>query len=131
MIRDEREAAAAILVACMAADGTTSPDEAQALAIIIKFSHLFDGMDIRAVVEQAENNYNLAGGAAAVIDACAFSIPEKTRLPLFVACMDIVLAKGLVEGKEAEILLYLKGVFRVSDKLFQHCAEVLTLKNRL
>jgi len=127
-VLDEREACVCILVACASADGVASEKETERLVFTLHSLHL--PSDIGDVVNRAVARFNAIGGAAALIDACAFSIPQNTRLPLFVACMDIILSKRLIKQEEAEILLYLKATFGVTDDFFQKCAEVLEVKNR-
>ena len=90
---------------------------------------LFSGLDAGAIYHKCMDYYKKMGGSAALIDAAAAAITEKTRLPLFVNCVDLVLADGQVTKEEEDILDYLKGIFNVDDDLAGKVTEVLLLKN--
>jgi uncharacterized tellurite resistance protein B-like protein len=130
-IADEAEACAAVLVACLHSDELYGMTENAAFQAVIESRNIFKGRDAKALVAQAEQNYEQAGSPAALIDAAIGAIREQTRLPLFYHCLDVILADGLVTPQEHKIFQYLKGKFKVGDAAAEKGLEVLLAKNRL
>jgi uncharacterized tellurite resistance protein B-like protein len=130
-ITDEAEACAAVLMACLRANELDEDAENATFYTTINSRNIFKGHDAAALIESAGRYYEQAGSPAALIDAAIGAIREQTRLPLFYHCLDVILADGLVTPREHEVFQYLKGKFRVEDKIAAHALEVLLAKNRL
>ena len=130
-IHDEREAYASILLACMESDGEMSEEEKTTFYVTLKARPLFSNLDIIELISKAANNMNKLGGSAAVIDAGAAAITDKTRLALFINCVDIILSDGQVTKQEEEILDYLKSKLGVDDAFASNVVNVLLIKNKV
>jgi uncharacterized tellurite resistance protein B-like protein len=130
-IYDERDAYAAILLACMNSDGNMSEEEKTAFYTALANRPFFAGRDVIETVTRAANNLDKAGGSAALIDMAASSITETTRIPLFTNCVDMILSDGQVTPDEEKILEYLKTLFSIDDVFAGKCVEVLIAKNRI
>ena len=130
-ITDEAQACAAVLVACLHANELYGMTENAAFHATIRNRNIFKGQDAQALVATAEQYYEQAGGAAALIDAAIGAIREQTRLPLFYQCLDVMLADGLVTPREHTIIQYLKGKFNVRNGALEKGLEVLLAKNQL
>lgn len=130
-IHDEREAYASILYACMDSDGQMSEEETTSFYVSLKGRPLFANLDIMGLISKAANNMNKIGGSAAVIDAASGAITDKTRLALFINCVDIILSDGQVTKQEEEILDYLKSKLGIDDAFASNVVNVLLIKNKV
>lgn len=130
-ISNEREAYASVMLACMFTDGQDSEEERMFFISMVSARPLFSGYDVVELYQKCFDNYRKLGSSAGLIDAAAGAITEKTRLPLFVNCVDLILSDGQVTAEEEQILDYLKGKFNVDDDLAGKVTEVLLLKNKV
>jgi uncharacterized tellurite resistance protein B-like protein len=130
-ISDEAEACAAVLFACLRSSEIYGMTENEAFHSAIRSRNIFKGHDANALVSAAESSFEQAGSPAALIDAAMGAIKERTRMPLFYHCLDVILADGLVTPQEHKVFQYLKSKFRVNDETAWNAMEVLLEKNRL
>lgn len=130
-ITNEREAYASVLLACMFTDGSDSDEERMFFISMVSARPLFSGYDVVELYQRCFDYYRKAGNAASLIDACVGAITDKTRMPLFVNCVDLILSDGQVTSEEEQILDYLKGKFNVSDTDAQKVTDVLIMKNKV
>ena len=130
-ISDEAEACAAVLMACLRANELDVDAENAAFYTTIKSRNIFKGYDASALIDSAGEYFEQAGSPAALIDAAIGAIRGQTRLPLFYHCLDVILADGVVTPLEHKVFQYLKGKFRVDDKLAEKALEVMVAKNQL
>ena len=127
----EAEACAAVLMACMQANELGEFAENATFYTTIRSRNIFKGHDPAALLAAAELHCEQAGSPTALIDAALVAIRAHTRIPLFVQCLDVILADGLVTPREHQVFQYLKRKFGVDDDLASKTLEVLLAKNRL
>ena len=128
---NEAEACAAVLMACMRANELGEFAENATFYTTIKSRNIFKGHDAAALLFAAEQACEAAGSPVALIDAAIGSIREQTRIPLFVQCLDVILADGLVTPREHQVFQYLTKKFGVGSDFASKTLEVLLAKNRL
>ena len=128
---NEAEACAAVLMACMRANELGEFAVNATFFTTINNRNVFKGHDAAALVAAAERYCEQVGSPVALIDAAIGAIREQTRVPLFVQCLDVILADGLVTPSEHKVFQYLKKKFGVDDDLASKALEVLLAKNQL
>jgi len=131
VISDEREAFASILFACVMADGSSSEEERTQFVSTLMSRPLFAFGDASNIIYRAIKNCERTSNGALLVDAAIGAITSQNREPLFLYCVDIILADGQVTSQEEEILDYLKAKLGISDALAQKAVEIFMLKNRV
>jgi hypothetical protein len=126
------EAAAAVLVAAISADGTFGVDEANRLNSVLSTSRLFDQAVRAGDVDVVERAVNLLSerGVAPMLAACAAAIPRELRATVFAVATDLVLSDGRLEGHEKVFVDQLQSALQVDDGTALKIVEVLLIKNR-
>ncbi len=128
---NEAEACAAVLMACMRANELGEFAVNATFFTTINSRNVFKDYDATALITAAERYCEQVGSPVALIDAAIGAIREQTRIPLFVQCLDVILADGLVTPSEHKVFQYLKKKFGVADDLASNALEVLLAKNQL
>ena len=70
------------------------------------------------------------GGPEALVEKCAPAIPERLRETAFCNAVDIVLADGVVEDDEKELIEKLQAALEVEDDQAGLIVKVMIIKNR-
>ncbi len=84
-------------------------DRLAAFRRIIEGRNVFQGYDAAELIDQANALFTEAGSSQRLIDAAVSVIAAHNRLPLFLHCLEVILADGVVTPREHKILHYLKG----------------------
>lgn len=127
----EAEACAAVLMACLRANELGDFVENATFHTAIRSRNIFKGHDPATLIAAAERYYEQVGNPTALIDAAAGSIREQTRVPLFLQCIDVIFADGLVTPLEHRVIQYLTRKLGVDGDLASNALEVLLAKNQL
>lgn len=128
---NEAEACAAVLTACLRANELGDFAENATFYTTIRSRNIFKGHDPASLLAAAERHYERAGSPTALIDAAVGSVREQTRVPLFLHCIDVILADGLVTPHEHQVIQHLKRKLGVDSGLASKALEVLLAKNQL
>jgi uncharacterized tellurite resistance protein B-like protein len=131
LIEDETEACAAVLYACLIANELDGEANRRAFRYTISTRNQFKGKDADALEAAAQAYYERAGSFAELMDAAIGAIKEYRRLPLYLHCLDVILADGVVTPREHEVFQYLTKCFRIDEDTSNDAMNVLVAKNQL
>lgn len=125
----EHEAWLGILYACVAADGEVVKIEENALSLMLITKKKFDHVNIQALYRNVlEAHYKLGG--AKLVDACYNLVKEEDRATLFAMSVELVLADGILDEDEEQIIEYIARKLQIDEKLVQCIVEVMLLRNK-
>jgi uncharacterized tellurite resistance protein B-like protein len=127
----EAEASAAILFACLRANELGEFAENATFHTALRHRNIFKSHDAAALIAAAERHYEQAGSPTALIDAAAASVRPQTREPLFLQCVDVIFADGLVTPLEHRVIQFLTRKLEIDRELAAKALEVLLAKNQL
>ena len=128
---NEAEACTAVLMACMRANELGEFTVNTTFFATISSRNVFKDYDATALITAAERYCEQMSSPVALIDAAIGAIREQTRIPLFIQCLDVILADGLVTPSEHKVFQYLRKKFGVRDDFASKALEVLLVKNQL
>ena len=126
---NEQEAWVAILYAVMAVDGEVSESETHSLSNLLVFKHWFQNKPIVDYFRNAQFACKKIGNKG-LIDACTAILTEDLKPTLFCLCMEIVMADGILEPKEEEIIQVIADAIKLEPTLAQKIVEVMLYKNK-
>jgi uncharacterized tellurite resistance protein B-like protein len=121
----------AVLTACLYANELDTDTERTAFRRIIEGRNVFQGYDAAELIDQANALFTEAGSSERLIDAAVSVVAAHNRLPLFLHCLEVILADGVVTPREHKILHYLKGKLHISDDVVWKAMEILVAKSKL
>lgn len=128
----EAEACAAILFACLRANELGEFAENATFHTALRHRNVFKGHDTAALIAAAERHYEqLGNNPTALIDVAAAYIKPQARAPLFLQCVDVIFADGLVTPLEHRVIQFLTRKLEIDPKLAAKALEVLLAKNQL
>lgn len=130
-IAHEAQACAAILLACLRANELDADAPNPVFYTTIKSRNVFIGHDADTLVAEASRLFDTVGNPEALIDASIEAIREPTRLPLFLHCLDVMFADGLVTPRENKVVQYLQRKLKVDEELAWSAVEIILAKSRL
>lgn len=127
-----QEAFAGILLAAAAADGHISDEEATGLWTIIERMKLFSNYTPDKFKRMIDTLLKLLkkGGPDLLVEKCSPVLPEELKVTAFVNACDIVLADGVVEPEEKEMIEKLQNRLEVPGDDAMEIVKVMVLKNR-
>jgi hypothetical protein len=112
---NEQEAWLAIMHACIAVDEEVADEELEELSETLASKPLFEGHNIReyyrsVLLAHAEI------GSKHMIDISVDNIPTANKPALFAACIDLLLADGILAAKEEELVRYLYSALDLEEE---------------
>jgi uncharacterized tellurite resistance protein B-like protein len=127
-----REAATAVLVAAVAADGTVGPVEGHRLNELLSSMRLFHQVPADHVQRLIENALNLVTHTAmdGLLAACAAAIPGDLRASLYALAVELVLVDGTIAEREKQFSGKLQAAFAIDDVTAIRIVEGLMIKSR-
>lgn len=129
-INDEKEAFFATVFACMAVDGEISQEEQVELMGILSKKQIFRNTNIRSMVEKTVKLFQQVGGSMPLIEIAAPKISDNLKLTLFATCADLVLADGVVNQAEKNLMESLQKLLSVDAANAEKVIEVIIIKNK-
>lgn len=112
----EQEAWLAIMHACMAVDEDVAEEELEELSETLVDKPLFEGQDIRALYRPVLVAHARIGSKQ-LIDASVDQVTGKQKAALFAACMELLLADGILADKEQELIRYLWSALDLEEHI--------------
>ncbi len=128
----KHEAFTGILLAAAAADGHIADEEARGLWTIIGRMKLFSNftpdkfnrmMDVLLKILKK-------GGPELLIEKCVPQVPDELRETVFANACDLVLADGVVEDEERELIEKLQNELEIPGDEAMDIVRVMVVKNR-
>lgn len=113
---NEQEAWLAIMHACIAVDEDVAEAELEELSETLVDKPLFEGHDIRALYRSVLVAHARIGSKQ-LIDASADKVAGKHKAGLFAACMELLLADGILADKEQELIRYLWSALDLEEHI--------------
>jgi hypothetical protein len=113
---NEQEAWIAIMHACIAVDEEVADEELEELSDTLDSKPLFEGHDVR----QYYRNVLLAHariGSKQLIDISVDQVSPANKPALFAACIELLLADGVLADKEEELIRYLYSALDLEEKV--------------
>ncbi len=128
----KHEAFTGILLAAAAADGHISDEEARGLWTTIERMKLFGNFTPDKFQRMIDNLLKILkkGGPDLLVERCAPAVPEELRVTAFANACDIVLADGVVEPEEKELIEKLQNRLGVPGDDAMDIVKVMVIKNR-
>jgi len=127
---NEQDAYAAIMFAVALSDGEIASDEIKNIVATILSKKLFAGRNAEDVHQKIIENLAKFKDLNELLNAAVYKISNEQKEPLFATLVDMVLADGVVNEGEQQMLEKLKESLNISDALTSKIIEVLLIKNR-
>ncbi len=126
------EGFAGILLAAAAADGHIAEEEAHGLWGAISRMKLYSSYTPDKFNKLMDSLLKVLkkGGPELLIEKCVPVLPERLRATAFTNAVDIVLADGVVEDEEKEMIEGLKESLELEDNEAKTIIKVMIIKNR-
>lgn len=131
VISDEAVACCAVLTACLYSNELDTDTEKAAFQATLRSRNVFQGYDITELMSVAEALFKEAGSSERLISSAVPFLSSHNRLPLFLHCLEVILADGVVTPQEHKILQYLKGKLHIDDTTAWKAMEILVAKSKL
>ncbi|MCE3259413.1 MAG: putative tellurite resistance protein TerB [Bacteroidetes bacterium] len=129
LINSEQEAFLTIIAAASSSDGVMDLEEWDTIIDTLFQKKLFASTDLRALVEECNNNIKNFPSLADAVTDCAPLIKTENRNMVFAVCVDIVLIDGSISPKEKEIIEHLKNKLSITDDFALKTVEVMLARN--
>jgi tellurite resistance protein len=128
----KQEAFTGILLAAAAADGHIGEEEAQGLWTAIERMKMFANFTPEKFKKMIDNLLKILkkGGPDLLVEKCVPELPDELRATVFANACDIVLADGVVEGEEKELIEKLQRKLELSGDEAMDIVRVMIIKNR-
>ncbi len=127
---NEQDAYAAIMFAVMVSDGEISTDEINNTIAIITSKKIFAGKNAEEVHKKVVANMKKFKTMDELLQAAVVKISPEQKEPLFATLVDMVLADGVVNLNEQQILEKLQQSLSINNDLASKIIEVLLIKNK-
>lgn len=121
---NEQEAWIAIMHACIAVDEDVADEELEELSETLACQPLFEGHQVREYYRSVLFAHAQIGSKH-MIDISVDRIPPANKPALFAACIELLLADGVLAAKEEELVRYLSSALDLEEQ------EAKTIINRL
>ena len=112
----EQEAWLAIMHACIAVDEDVAEEELEELSETLVDKPLFEGHDIRGLYRSVLVAHARIGSKQ-LIDTSVDKVAADHKAGLFAACMELLLADGLLAEKEQELIRYLWSALDLDEHI--------------
>ncbi|MCC9168067.1 tellurite resistance TerB family protein [Pontibacter harenae] len=127
--QNEQEAWIAILHACMAVDDDVADEELEELSNTLASKTLFEGHDVLAYSKKVFYAHHDVGSKR-LIDNAVDKVAPENKATLFSLTVQLVLADGVVQEKEKELLNYIHSALELDIDLATKIIEVILILNR-
>jgi uncharacterized tellurite resistance protein B-like protein len=129
IVTTELEAWFGILYSCISADKQITANETNILTRIIYSKQKFVGVDI---VPLFLKSFHLKEqlGQLTFISACCEQIKEEDKNMLFALALEVLLADGILEKEEKNLIEIITSSLKIDSKLSSKIIEVIFLKNK-
>jgi uncharacterized tellurite resistance protein B-like protein len=127
-----REAATTILVASVACDGALTPEERIRLNALLSSMRLYRDVadeELQRLIDGATHAI-AQYGAEELLPACALTVPEDLRAPLFALAVELVFVDGRVAEREKQFIDVLQKAFGIDEDTAMRIVGVLLIKSR-
>lgn len=127
-----REAAVAVLVAAVAADGTLAPEEGARLNELVSSMRVYRQVPPEHLQQLINNALEVIARSAPekVLTACATAIPEELRPSIFTLAVELIFVDGTVGEREKRFVDALQAALGINDETAMKIVEVLLIKAR-
>lgn len=127
-----REAAATILVAAIACDGTLTHEERVGLHDVLASMRLYREIPSEHLQHLVEAATNVVAqhGFDAVLPICAAAVPEHLREPLFALAVELVFVDDRVTEREKQFVDALQAALGINEQAAMKIVSVLLIKSR-
>ena len=128
----KQEAFVGILLAAAAADGHIADEEAQGLCTVTQRMKLFqnvNGDKFGQIINQLVKILKREG-VDKLVERCADALPAELHETAFANACDIVLADGVVEDEEKELIEKLQNELDIPGDRALDIVQVMVVKNR-
>lgn len=119
---DVRLATAALLIHCMAVDGTVGPAEEEKLRAVLRRDHGLSGADLQSLIEEARSAEQEAVDLYRFTSVLSRHLDREGRIQIVKRLWDIVYADGAVHEFEDNL------VWRLAELLGIEREQRLTIK---
>jgi uncharacterized tellurite resistance protein B-like protein len=128
----KQEAFTGILLAAAAADGHISEEEAHGLWTTIGRMKLFANYTADKFNRMMDALLKILkkGGPDLLVEKCVPALPEELHATVFANACNIILADGVVEGEEKELLEKLQHKLDLPGDEAMDIVRVMVIKNR-
>jgi len=128
----KHEAFTGILLAAAAADGHIADEEARSLWTTIERMKLFSNFTPDKFNRMIDVLLKILkkGGPELLIEKCVPEVPDELRETVFANACDIVLADGVVEDEERELIEKLQNELEIPGDEAMDIVRVMVIKNR-
>ncbi|MBA9078286.1 TerB family tellurite resistance protein [Rufibacter quisquiliarum] len=127
--KNEQEAWVGVMYGCIAVDGDVSESEIETLSRTVVYKSMFKG---HKIVDYYRNValFHKKAGSKELIDSCVSKVPAENRPTLFALTLELLLADGILEDKEKEIIDYLSPALELAPETAMKIVEVILIKNK-
>lgn len=126
--KTEQEAWICIAYAALNADGDISDAEINEL-VSINRKEIFSGEDLTILFKRAGLLFNEIGGKA-LIDASVPKVSTEYRETLFSIVAELLLADGVMNDEEQEIIEYLVKIMEINPDMATKIVEVILIRTK-
>lgn len=126
----EQEAFLAILLAVASADGIYTDQDYQQVASLIGSNLFFANTNLPEMRRKLLEKANRVGNLERLIPSAVQVLDPHRKRSVFVYCMDIILADGMVTADEEHIMEEIRNGLGISDAFAQATFEVVIAKNQ-
>ncbi|MCC9136966.1 tellurite resistance TerB family protein [Pontibacter silvestris] len=127
--QNEQEAWIAIMHACIAVDDDVADEELDELAETLAGKALFEGHDVLAYSKAVFYTHTQIGSKR-LIDYAVDKISPENRATLFAQTIQLVLADGILEDRERELVGYLYSALDLDADLANKIVDVILILNK-
>ncbi|MGV3588564.1 MAG: TerB family tellurite resistance protein [Adhaeribacter sp.] len=127
--KSEQEAWIAVMYGCIAVDGDVSDAEINKLTQTVVFKTLFNNHKIVDSYRTAMSMHKQIGSKQ-LIDSSVSKVSPDNKPTLFALALELLLADGILEDKEKEIIEYLATALNLDTELAGKIIEVTLIKNK-
>jgi hypothetical protein len=113
---NEQEAWLAVMHACIAVDEEVAEAELEELSETLVDKPLFEGHDIRALYRSVLVAHGRIGSKQ-LIDVSVDKVAADHKAGLFAACLELLLADGILADKEQELIHYLTSALDLEPQV--------------
>lgn len=126
------EGFAGILLAAAAADGHISDEEVSSLCTTVQRMKMFSNVSSNKFNSMMDTLHKILKreGVDKLVERCAEVLPDDLRETAFANACDIVLADGVVEDEEKELIEKLQNELDIPGDRALDIVSVMVIKNR-
>jgi Tellurite resistance protein TerB len=112
---NEQEAWIAIMHACIAVDEDVADEELEELSETLASKPMFEGHDVREYYRTVLLTHARIGSKQ-LIDISVDTVAPASKPALFAACLELLIADGILAAKEEELIRYLYSALDLEEE---------------